>query len=69
MRMCERRLDSLDPLERIDLSGIGTLGSLADVLAVATALGPDLLIDTGGGDSILLRNIAANDLDADDFLF
>ena len=61
--------DPLDPLERIDLSGIGTLGSLADVLAVATALGPDLLIDTGGGDSILLRNIAANDLDADDFLF
>jgi Ca2+-binding RTX toxin-like protein len=61
--------DPLTPLEVIDLSGHSGFGSLADVLAAATAQGGDLLIDAGGGDSILLREVAAGDLGADDFLF
>ena len=61
--------DPLDPVERIDLTGVTALGSLADVISAATVQGAGLLIDTGGGDSLLLDLVAPGDLSADDFLF
>ncbi|MET4128793.1 calcium-binding protein [Roseovarius sp. MBR-6] len=61
--------DPFDPLERIDLRAVGALGSLADVMAAATEIGSDLVIDTGGGGVIVLRNLVTSDLDASDFIF
>ncbi|MEO3414730.1 matrixin family metalloprotease [Roseovarius sp. CAU 1744] len=55
--------------EVIDLSGVTALGDFADVLAASADTIDGLLIDTGGGDSILLNNISLNKLSADDFLF
>lgn len=55
--------------EVIDLSGVTALGDFADVLAASADTADGLLIDTGGGDSILLNNISLNKLSADDFLF
>ncbi|SEL40905.1 Ca2+-binding protein, RTX toxin-related [Roseovarius azorensis] len=55
--------------EKIDFSGLSTLGDIASVLAVSFQIGADVLIDTGGGNSILLQNVLLNDLDANDFIF
>ena len=55
--------------EFIDLSGVTALGGFADVQAAATDTANGLLIDTGGGDSILISNVRLNMLGADDFLF
>ncbi|GGX39096.1 hypothetical protein GCM10007385_02550 [Tateyamaria omphalii] len=61
--------------ERIDFSGLSTINSLADLnlgsatLGAATQVGGDVLIDTGGGNSILLSGVSLGDLDAFDFVF
>ena len=41
----------------------------ADVLAAASQVGADTVIDLGGGDTITLAGVARADLDPDDFLF
>ena len=55
--------------EVIDLSGVTALDDFDDVLAASTDTANGLLIDTGGGDSILLNNIRLSMLSDDDFLF
>ena len=45
------------------------MGDIASVLAASFQTGADVLIDTGGGNSILLQNVLLSDLDANDFIF
>jgi len=61
--------DSGSPGEWIDLRGITALATFEEALAASTQAGPDLRIDTGGGGALLLRDLTASDLSADDFLF
>ncbi|WP_299848863.1 matrixin family metalloprotease [uncultured Roseovarius sp.] len=56
-------------LEFIDLRGVSALNDFADVTAAATNTAGGVLIDTGGGDSILLSGVWRGQLGADDFLF
>ena len=60
--------------ERIDLSGISALSGIANYDALelsgaVTASGGGVLIDTGGGNSILLAGVSLTDLDNTDFIF
>lgn len=56
--------------ERIDLSGtVRDFNSVNSVLAHATQVGADVLIDTGGGNSVLLNGVNRLDLDITDFIF
>lgn len=61
--------------EKIVFSNLSTLNSLFDVIgtgsgtAAATQVGSDVMIDTGGGNSILLKNVLYSELDATDFIF
>ena len=55
--------------DRIDLKGFGGIHDLAAVLALATQVGADTVLNFGGGNSITLQNVTRADLDADDFLF
>jgi len=52
----------------IDLNVDG-FNSFADVQAVATQQGGDVVIDLGGTDTIILQNSDLGDLTSDDFLF
>lgn len=61
--------DALNPNEVIDLSGVSALSDFGDVAAAASNTGAGVLIDTGGGDSILLSGLRLGQLGADDFLF
>ncbi|QFT92010.1 Bifunctional hemolysin/adenylate cyclase precursor [Roseovarius sp. THAF9] len=67
--------DALNTFERIDLSAVSTITSLADLdlgsasTGAATQMGADVEIDTGGGNLIILNNVSIGDLDATDFLF
>lgn len=67
--------EATNDFEKIDFSGLSTLNSLADVLgtgdgtAAATQVGNDVLIDTGLGNTILLKDVLYADLDAFDFIF
>ncbi|WP_438976138.1 pre-peptidase C-terminal domain-containing protein [Roseicyclus sp.] len=66
--------DAIDTLEQIDLSGITALAGFADYTAFAasgavTASGGGVLIDTGGGNSILLAGVSLANLDNTDFIF
>lgn len=61
--------DALNPFEKIDLSGAGTasdFGMLRDNHMAQVA--SDVIIDTGEGNRIILRNVDLNDLDESDFL-
>ncbi len=50
--------------------GLGAaFDSLAEVLLVATQVGPDTVIDFGNGDAITLLGVAPTDLHTDDFAF
>ena len=67
--------NALNNFERIDFSGLSTINSLADLnlgsatLGAATQVGGDVLIDTGGGNSITLTGVNLADLDGFDFVF
>ena len=67
--------DAFNGLERIDLSGVSAITSLADLnlgsasLGAATFDGSDVVIDTGGSNSIRLVGVNISDLDASDFIF
>ena len=66
--------NALNALEKIDLSGITALGVYADFNALnasgaVTTSGGGVLIDTGGGNSILLAGVSLTDLDNTDFIF
>jgi len=50
---------------RLMVPGVNTF---ADVMARATQVGSDTLIDFGGGNSITLRNVLRSSLNADDFI-
>ncbi|WP_137702852.1 matrixin family metalloprotease [Marimonas lutisalis] len=55
--------------EKIDFSGLSTIGDFAAVQAAASQVGGDVLIVTGAGSSILLEGVAESDLHAEDFIF
>ena len=61
--------------EKIDLSAITAITGLADLdlasatTGAATQVGANVLIDTGGGNSIQLTGVSLADLDASDFIF
>ncbi len=55
--------------DRIRLIMVPGVNTFADVLARATQVGTDTLIDFGGGNSITLRNVLRSSLSADDFIF
>ena len=55
--------------DRIDLTGVTGIFTLADIQARATQQGSDTLIDFGGGNTITLANIAVGSLVASDFVF
>jgi Ca2+-binding RTX toxin-like protein len=58
--------------DKIDLTGVTGVTSLADVLAIATPTGPsggDTVIAFGNGDTLTLNNVAKANLTASDFIF
>ena len=55
--------------DSIGLTGEPAVNSLADVLALATQVGGDTVIDLGAGDSITPLGVNVGDLHDDDFLF
>ncbi|MBR1277074.1 S-layer family protein [Bradyrhizobium sp. AUGA SZCCT0283] len=57
--------------DRIDVRAFAGAGihGISDVLAHATQVGADTVIDFGGGDTITLTNVTKADLSADDFIF
>ncbi|MEO1137863.1 MAG: calcium-binding protein [Pseudomonadota bacterium] len=55
--------------EKIDFSNVSTIDSISDALNASSQVGDDVMIDTGGENSILLENVDIGDLDADDFIF
>mmetsp|Transcript_23217 Transcript_23217/g.39857 ORF Transcript_23217/g.39857 Transcript_23217/m.39857 type:complete len:522 (+) Transcript_23217:256-1821(+) len=67
--------NALNNFERIDFSGLSTINSLADLnvgsatLGAATQVGGNVVIDTGGGNSITLSGVTLGDLDNFDFVF
>ncbi|MGC1497070.1 MAG: calcium-binding protein [Sulfitobacter sp.] len=67
--------NALNNFERIDLSGISAITSLADLdlgsntNGAATQVGANVLIDTGGGNMITLNSVNLADLDSNDFIF
>ncbi|OSI73913.1 hypothetical protein BSZ21_06095 [Bradyrhizobium canariense] len=55
--------------DRIDLTGVTGVFTLADIQARATQQGSDTLINFGGGNTITLANVTVGSLVASDFLF
>jgi hypothetical protein len=57
--------------DRIDLRAFANAGihGFNDVLAHATQIGADTLIDFGDSDALLLENLTKSDLSVDDVLF
>lgn len=65
-----RDFDANNVFERIDLRFVSSIRDLDDLLANhATQVGQDVLIDAGGGNSILLEGVNRADLDGTDFIF
>ena len=54
--------------DKINLAAFQNIVSLADVLARATQVGSDTVINFGGGDTVTLRNVTRSSLAADDFI-
>ena len=54
--------------DRIAISAFTGLTSFAQVLALASQVGPDTVINFGGGDTLTLRNVQRSSLSADDFV-
>ena len=57
--------------DRIDVRAFAGAGihGISDVLAHATQVGADTVVDFGGGDTMILTNVTKADLSADDFIF
>ncbi|WP_137702883.1 calcium-binding protein [Marimonas lutisalis] len=55
--------------EKLDFSGLSSISDIAAFGLAASQVGADVLIDTGGGKSILLLNVLESDLDAADVIF
>jgi Ca2+-binding RTX toxin-like protein len=55
--------------DRIDLTGVAGIFSLADVQSHATQQGPNAFIDFGGGNTITLANVTVGSFVASDFVF
>jgi Ca2+-binding RTX toxin-like protein len=57
--------------DKIDVRAFAGAGihSLNDVLAHATQVGADTVIDFGGGDTLTLNNVLKSNLSTDDFIF
>jgi hypothetical protein len=58
----------LGTLDKIDLTGFPTLHRLSDILALATQVGNDTVLNFGGGDNLTLQNVLKADLSVDDFV-
>lgn len=62
--------EALNNAEKIDLSGVGSIVSFADLASDHMAQsGTDVIINALGGNTIVLVDVALADLDANDFLF
>ena len=62
--------EATNPFEKIDLSAVTAIDDFDDLVADhMSQVGPDVLIETGGGDRITLIGVSVGDLDASDFLF
>jgi|SRR5262245_5869734 len=61
--------DGAGPSDTIALSGFDDIKNFADVLAHATQVGADTVIDFGGGDQLTLKDVLKAGLVADDFRF
>jgi Hint domain len=55
--------------DKIDLSGFANIQSLSQVLALATQVGDDTVIDFGNGDTLTLSGVVASGLTASQFIF
>ncbi len=55
--------------DQLDFSNLSEFTSSSDVLAAATQVGDDVLIDTGSDSSILLIDVGLSSLESSDFLF
>ena len=54
--------------DKIGLGALGGIFGLSDILARATQVGADTVINFGGGDALTLRNVVRGNLSADDFV-
>ncbi|MGC1494902.1 MAG: pre-peptidase C-terminal domain-containing protein [Sulfitobacter sp.] len=61
--------DALNVFERIDLSAINTFVNINSVLANSVQSGANVIINTGGGNTIQLNGVLRVDLDSSDFIF
>lgn len=61
--------DALNANEVINFTHLSNFTRFSDVLNAAVQSGQDVIINTGGNNSIRLRNVDLNDLDASDFEF
>ena len=61
--------DAFNDSEIMDFSHLSSFTRFSDVMGSAVQTGNDVVINTGGGNSIRLSNINLADLDADDFVF
>lgn len=61
--------DAVSANEVLDFSDLSSINNITEALAAASTVGVSTLIDTGGGNSILLLGVDRADLDASDFLF
>ncbi|QOZ75397.1 hypothetical protein XH83_08055 [Bradyrhizobium sp. CCBAU 53351] len=54
--------------DKIDLTGVPGISTLADIQALATQQGPNTVIDFGNGDTLTLLNVTLSNLTAADFI-
>ena len=71
----EEQANALSAAEKLDLSGVSAIANLAALnlgnpnAGAATQVGADVVIDTGGGNSVTLLGVNLGDLDGSDFIF
>ena len=61
--------DALNANEVLNFSNFSGFSRFSDVMNAASQSGQDVIINTGNGNSIRLRNVNLNDLDENDFVF
>ena len=61
--------DEFNGFERIDFRGLGALNNINQVLAATSQSGANVIINTGGGNTIQLNGVLRADLDGSDFIF